>query len=403
MIEINTLYKSLVRVNNGSGICLKFEKEQKCYVLTAFHCIKDSIENQEEIELSNDKREFYSIISTPLYDEGKDIALIEIDFMEDVLSITFDHRRILPDAEITFMGYPNKATNNERKRLNGKVIEWNDKTAINIVEDIRGSFIDKERTIEAFSGFSGSAVFMKRSQDLIFIGILKSLPEEDFDYKEITCISIEEIKSFLEKNHIIGSVLTQSNINVIKEKISLNDGNYFEIEMVKVDLPDKSLYVSIYPVTFEKYDFYCDDKRNGDRVNGYIRDNERRKVLPIVNVTWQDAIDFCDWLNSKIKSGEKKKFPLMDSVDWEFIAKENMSTDNIWCGGKHMCKEVGTNFGVKGIFDFLGNIEEICSNKVVKGASFKKSFNTVLDFKRENKITNLPKEDVGFRIVRVDI
>lgn len=138
MIEINNLYELVFKVNDGSGICLKFENEQKCYILTAYHCIKDSIMQNEKIELWNYKNISISPKEKVYYNGDKDIALIEVDFIKDLLTISFE-KVILPDDEITFMGFPKKA-NSDRKRLNGKIIEWNDKNAINIEEYIKGDF-----------------------------------------------------------------------------------------------------------------------------------------------------------------------------------------------------------------------------------------------------------------------
>lgn len=397
MVEINNLHKLLVRVNNGSGICLKFEKEKKCYVLTAYHCIKDSINNSEDIGLFNDERKSYSIISEPLYNEKKDIALIEIEFIEDMLSIPFEEKSILPDDEITFIGYPNRATNNERKRLNGEIVEWNNKTSINIYESIQGSFIEKEKTIEVLTGFSGSGVFKKNGQKLTLIGLLISLPEENLEYKEVSCVSIKEIKLFLEKNNIISLSFLHSITNLRKEKFLLDDGNYFEIEMVRVDLPDKSLYVSIYPITFEEYDLFCDEKRNGERKSAYLI-NEQRRLFPIVNVVFKDALDFCAWLNEKNKD-KIKQYTLLSSNEWKIVAEKNKSEFNIdYNQNSFSC--IGTNLGKKGIFDMLGNIQEICRDKYIVGGFFKD-----IDRIIENKesIVTLPRKEVGFRVIQVDI
>ena len=201
ILEINNLNEIIVKVNEGSGIVLKIVADKKCYVLTAYHNIKDSIKNSEDIELFNDNNEPYSIVGKPYIDEDNDFALLEIeDIYKNIPTVNFGNS-IKPDDLITFMGYPDKAKG-VRKSLNGKVIEWNSKTAVNVIENIQGSFVVKEKTIEVVVGFSGSGVFKKDGQKLSLIGILQSLPEEDFDYKEISCVPIEKISKFIVDNKL---------------------------------------------------------------------------------------------------------------------------------------------------------------------------------------------------------
>ena len=201
ILEINNLNEIVVKVNEGSGLVLKFEADKKCYILTAYHNIEDSVENNEEIELFHDIRNLYSIVNQPYCDKENDFALLEIEYIHRNIPIVKYDNSILSDNHITFIGYPDKAES-KRKRLNGAVIEWNDKTAVNVLEDINGSFVVKEYTDEVIVGFSGSGVFKKDGQKLSLIGILKSLPEKDFDYKEISCVSIEKILKFIQDKNL---------------------------------------------------------------------------------------------------------------------------------------------------------------------------------------------------------
>jgi hypothetical protein len=199
-VEINDLEKVIVKVNGGSGIVLNFETDKRSYVLTAYHNIETSIDNNETIELLNDTNHSYSSIGAPYCDTTNDFSLIEINFIFDIPNIKYD-ATIQPNDVIIFMGYPDKA-DGKRKILNGTVIEWNSKTAVNVTENIQGSFVVKEKTIEVIAGFSGSGVFKKNGQKLSLIGILKSLPEEEFYYKEISCVPINNILEFMKKNNL---------------------------------------------------------------------------------------------------------------------------------------------------------------------------------------------------------
>jgi len=226
ILEINNLNEIIVKVNEGSGIVLKFEADKKCYVLTAYHNIKDSIENSEDMELVNDNNEPYSIVGKPYIDKENDLALLEIeDIYKNIPTVNFENS-IKPDDLITFMGYPDKAKG-ERKSLNGKVIEWNSKTAVNVTENIQGSSVVKEKTNEVFVGFSGSGVFKKDRQKLSLIGILQSLPEEDFDYKEINCVPIEKISKFIVDNDLAEATFSNP-LAVALDNIQLGDERNLE-------------------------------------------------------------------------------------------------------------------------------------------------------------------------------
>lgn len=209
-LEINNLNEIIVKVNEGSGIVLKFEADKKCYVLTAYHNIEDCIDNNEEIGLFDDKNKQYNILKKPYFNKKNDFVLLEIQYINKDIPIVKYDNNILPEDKIIFMGYPDKGEE-KRKDLSGKVNEWNrTKTAIKVVEEnIQGAFVVKEKTNEVIVGFSGSGVFKKNGQKLSLIGILKSLPEEDFDYKEISCVAIEKILEFIQDENL--AELTFSN------------------------------------------------------------------------------------------------------------------------------------------------------------------------------------------------
>ena len=48
---------------------------------------------------------------------------------------------------------------------------------------------------------------------------------------------------------------------------------------------------------------------------------------PVVNVSWNDAVSFCDWLSRK----ENKKYRLPTEAEWEYACRGHTST-RYWCG-----------------------------------------------------------------------
>jgi len=167
--------------------------------------------------------------------------------------------------------------------------------------------------------------------------------------------------------------------------------------MVKVDLDDnKSLYVSIYPITYYQYDLFCDEKRDRKKINSYS-DIDRTK-FPVVKITYDDTIEFINWLSENSKNNFKYTLP--SSSEWEKIAYANMTESNI-CYDSSIPTQIGTNYGKKGLYDFLGNIQEICRDRVIRGGFFENNLNKIIE-NREG-ITLLPRKEVGFRVIQVNL
>ena len=218
-MTIDDIHKNIVRVNEGSGIILK--NDNKHYVFTAYHNVKYSIHYDESVDIKND-RNIKININKSYYQEDKDIALFEVDYINDISVFKADND-IKSNDKITFIGYPDKG-NSKRKRLSGVIDEWTDKTSIKVSDNINPSFVEDERANKVIVGFSGSAVFKTNDDEISFIGLLKSLPEKDLYYNEINCIPISDILNFLEENNlsIIKYLMKRKKTMLPEEKISNN-------------------------------------------------------------------------------------------------------------------------------------------------------------------------------------
>ena len=128
-------------------------------------------------------------------------------------------------------------------------------------------------------------------------------------------------------------------------------------------------YMGAYEVTFAQYDFYREEI--GLRIpddNGWARGNK-----PVINVSWDDAVEFARWLSNKTG----KKFRLPSEAEWEYAARGGTTTrfywgDEVeknnancagcgmpWDGKKDMTAQVGS-FPANpfGLFDMAGNVYE---------------------------------------------
>ena len=91
-------------------------------------------------------------------------------------------------------------------------------------------------------------------------------------------------------------------------------------------------YISKYEITFSQYDVFCKstdiDKPNDE---GWGRGNR-----PVINVTWINAIAFCDWLSKK--TGKKIRLPT--EAEWEYASKGGCLSKKYDYSGDNNIKKV---------------------------------------------------------------
>ena len=189
--------------------------------------------------------------------------------------------------------------------------------------------------------------------------------------------------------------------------------------------------VGMHEVTFSQFDQFCEAtsrKRPDDRDQG--RDNR-----PVINVTWEDAVDYAEWLSKETGLD----FSLPSESEWEYMARAGTTTP-YWSGtslskGSANCRECGSEWDNKstapigsfrpnpwGIYDTAGNVSEWAmdsyhegytgaptdgrarldmsnSDKVTRGGSWRGSKNGLKASTRDwaNKGTNYI--EIGFRLV----
>jgi formylglycine-generating enzyme required for sulfatase activity len=101
-----------------------------------------------------------------------------------------------------------------------------------------------------------------------------------------------------------------------------DDGSYDDekpAHPVRVD----AFSIGQYPVTFAEYDRFCEaTKRKKPEDHGWGR-GER----PVMNVSWEDAQEYCDWLSKE--TGASYRFTT--EAEWEYACRAG--TETPWCCG----------------------------------------------------------------------
>lgn len=190
--------------------------------------------------------------------------------------------------------------------------------------------------------------------------------------------------------------------------------------------------ISKYEVTFEQYDYFCDDTGRSKPENLVVG----RGKQPVINVSWDDADEFCKWLSRKTTG---KTFSLPTEAQWEKAARGTDRFKYPWgneaptcdranydyCVGK-VTVEVGsypTGQSPYGLYDMAGNVWEWCSDwygkyyygqseyndpqgpatgtsHVIRGGCYSSDENNIRTVERDYHTPGYSSQYVGFRICR---
>jgi len=208
------------------------------------------------------------------------------------------------------------------------------------------------------------------------------------------------------------------------------DGDSDELPLKPVQL--KPFAIGLYEVTFEEYDLFCE-------VTGHEKPDDSgwgRGNRPVVNVSWNDATTYAEWLATKTR----QPYRLPSDAEWEYAARGGTET-LFWWGNQQPtiesnCDGCGSIWdgertapvgrfkpNLFGLHDTAGNVFEIvadcwsdsyadaptdgspylkggCGKRVIRGGAWSFPPHEVRSANRWRDFPSRKSDDTGFRVAR---
>ncbi|HEX7015825.1 MAG TPA: formylglycine-generating enzyme family protein [Cyclobacteriaceae bacterium] len=205
-------------------------------------------------------------------------------------------------------------------------------------------------------------------------------------------------------------------------------GDADELPIRTVELSD--FYIAKTEITVKQWRAYCQSTRRPmppEPAWGWIDD------YPIVNITWSDAVAYCEWLSERTG----KRYRLPTEAEWEFAARGgNKSKGYLFSGGNEVTligvfdslsptqpqPVKGKLANELGIFDMSGNVWEWCidwyapsytdshrtvnplgaqtgNHRVIRGGGWVAPATDLRVSNRWRSEPNIPRNYLGFRPV----
>lgn len=160
-----------------------------------------------------------------------------------------------------------------------------------------------------------------------------------------------------------------------------------------------SFGMSKHLVTVGHYGTYCTENKRKMPESPFFNANWNKKDHPIVNVTWEDAMGYCDWLSKKTG----KHYDLPTEAEWEYAARGGLEDKaypwgDTWDGSKcsNYANSEGSTVAVGsypangyGLYDMSGNVLEWCKDW------YRETYSTSLPI-----VNPLSRSSVGGKILR---
>lgn len=190
--------------------------------------------------------------------------------------------------------------------------------------------------------------------------------------------------------------------------------------------------ISTHEITFEEFDRFCESTRHPKPDDGGWGRGRR----PVINVNWQEALDYTRWLSAM--TGHTYRLPT--DAEWEYAARGGSSTRYWWGNENERARAICTGCGSLwdgeksapvgrfapnpyGLFDMLGNVWEWvgdcyhdrfaeapadgsvldkpgCGKRVIRGGAWSFPAREMRSANRWRDFPSRRSDDTGFRVAR---
>jgi formylglycine-generating enzyme len=152
--------------------------------------------------------------------------------------------------------------------------------------------------------------------------------------------------------------------------VTITKGYWIQITEVTVAQFRKFVEDTNYKTTAEEYQKSFDTIFKNDWDNPFFNQTD---MHPVVVISWNDTIAFCEWLSKNDEEGNKYRLPT--EAEWEYACRAGSTTAYYW--GEKMNKDYcwydrNSRYGTQsvktrkpnqwGLYDMSGNVYEWCSD-----------------------------------------
>jgi formylglycine-generating enzyme required for sulfatase activity len=204
-----------------------------------------------------------------------------------------------------------------------------------------------------------------------------------------------DLKSLLKSLRLITNEVVGAGVSgtaELPEMITVKGGSFLMgSDQLEIEKPVRTVVINDFElskhlITFANYDFYCD-------VKGITKPDDKnwgRGARPVVNVTWLEAVAFCNWVSEV--NGLKAIYIVQDEstlildtngyrlpteAEWEYAARGGKRDKGYTYAGSNSLDQVGWHEGNSGkrthpigelnsnelgIHDLSGNVWEWCAD-----------------------------------------
>lgn len=121
---------------------------------------------------------------------------------------------------------------------------------------------------------------------------------------------------------------------------------------IMIKIPDRSYEVSETPITVAQFRTFCEATNR----EFPIQPNESKDNYPVVNVSWHDAMEYCEWLSEV--TGDSYDLPTEDEFE-HFCGDHTEANEEIAVYSQTSIQPVKTKKPNKyGLYDVLGLVWE---------------------------------------------